>query len=35
MMLLYEIIWIGFGVFLIGYGIYRWIHKRRGTRKTP
>jgi hypothetical protein len=29
MMLIYEVIWIGFGMFLIGYGIYRWINKKR------
>lgn len=28
-MLIYEVIWIAFGMFLIGYGIYRWINKKR------
>jgi hypothetical protein len=29
MMLIYEVLWIGFGILLIGFGIYRWINKKR------
>ncbi len=29
MMLIYEIVWIGVGIFLIGYGIYRFMNKRK------
>jgi hypothetical protein len=29
MMLVYEFVWIGLGILLIGFGIYRWINKKR------
>jgi len=34
MMLIYEIIWIAVGIFLLGYWIYRIVRKRRKPDNT-
>jgi len=31
-MLIYEVVWLGMGIFFAGYLIYQWIKKRKNRQ---
>ena len=32
-MLVYEMVWISFGICLLAYGLYNWARKRRNKKR--